>query len=216
MPAVLRNRGVTPYEDARALQGELARERADDRRLDTLLLIEHPPVYTFGRRTDMSHRPDADDVPLIASDRGGSITYHGPGQLIGYPIFRVAQFCSGPRVFVRRLETALIGALADFGIPGQRATSRPGIWVDRSRKIASIGLRVMHGVAIHGFALNVNVDLSPFERIVPCGLSDCRMTSMAALLGAPLPMAHVREAVGRHIAAEFNLHWREDEGPCCQ
>lgn len=215
-PAVLRNRGLTPYADARALQGELARERAANRRLDTLLLIEHPPVYTAGRRTDATHRPLLDDIPLIAADRGGSVTYHGPGQLVGYPVFRVARFCAGPRPFVHKLEQALIAALAEFGIEGEHAARRPGIWTApaASRKIASIGLRIADGVSMHGFALNVNVDLAPFDRIVPCGLVDCRMTSMAALLGTPVPMTQVCDAVSRHIAAQFNLQWTEDEPSC--
>lgn len=215
-PALLWNRGLTPYDEARAFQGELACARASGHRLDTLLLLEHLPVYTVGRRTDASHRPAANSVPLITSDRGGSVTYHGPGQLIGYPIFRVAQFCAGPRMFVQKLEGALIAALADFGIGSWRADRRPGVWTDDActQKIASIGLRVIHGVATHGFALNVDLDLSPFNRIVPCGLTDCRMTSMAARLGAPVPMAPVREAVGRHIGAAFDLRWTEDDRAC--
>jgi len=207
-PAVLRHEGTLRYETAWALQHRLVRECVAGERADTLLLLEHPSVYTVGRRGAGEWR-DGGDIPVVPVERGGAVTYHGPGQLIGYPIVKLRRFARGPKAFVHRLEEVLIGALRDFDIDGIRVMGRPGIWtgdVD-PRKIASLGLRIVDGVTMHGFALNVTVDLAPFSRIVPCALPDCRMTSMAEILHRDVSIAAVRDAVAARFAAVFDLAW---------
>jgi lipoyl(octanoyl) transferase len=167
---------------------------------NTLLLLEHPSVYTAGRRTEILDRP-LDETLVIDVDRGGKITWHGPGQLVGYPIVKLKN-STDVVGFVRELETALISVCAEFGIKADRYCERSGVWVrdDQSdRKIAAIGLRVAKGVTMHGFALNVNPDLSAFEKIIPCGISGAKVTSLSAELGSEITINEVLPVIKKHI-----------------
>ncbi len=210
-----------PYEVAWSLQRACRTERAADRCDDLLLLMEHPPVFTVGRTTQDQHWPgelrltQKSGIPVIRTERGGSITYHGPGQLIGYPVLRLSEFCAGPKAYVHRLEDVIISTLAEWGIAGHRRERLPGVWVggDHPSKIASIGVRISQGVTTHGFALNVCPDLAPFSYIVPCGIADCRVTSMAALLGDAPEMSAVQERLAANFAERFHLTWTEHIGP---
>jgi lipoyl(octanoyl) transferase len=171
---------------------------------DTVLLLEHPPVYTAGKRTAPYERPD-DGTPVIDVDRGGRITWHGPGQLVGYPIVRLATPVDVV-AFVRRLEDALIRACAELGVRTARVSGRSGVWVPaddrgRERKVAAIGVRVAQGVTMHGFALNCDPDLGWFTRIVPCGIPDADVTSLSRECGRPVTVPEAVPVVERHLAA---------------
>ncbi|NYH76696.1 lipoyl(octanoyl) transferase [Actinopolyspora biskrensis] len=194
--------GTIDYQAAWQRQRELATARAEDSGADTLLLLEHPSVYTAGKRTRPEDRPQ-DGTPVIDVDRGGKITWHGPGQLVGYPILRLADPVDVVE-YVRRLEQALIRVCAEFGLRTGRVEGRSGVWLaaDGSRperKIAAIGIRVQRGVTMHGLELNCNSDMSEFDRIVPCGISDAGVTSLSAELGREVTVAEalplVRKAV---------------------
>ena len=210
-----------PYDAAWDLQRACRAERAADRCRDLLLLIEHPSVYTVGRTTHDQHWPGEQrltqetGIPVIRTERGGSITYHGPGQLVGYPILRLTDHCPGPKAYVRRLEEVMIATLAEWGITAHRREGLPGVWVggDRPAKIASIGVRISQGITTHGFALNVCPDLEPFSHIVPCGISDCRVTSMAALLTVTPDFHTVQQRMAAQFAARFHLTWTESMPP---
>jgi lipoyl(octanoyl) transferase len=235
--------GTVPYEDAWAWQKQLHQERVAGTGPDTLLLLEHPPVYTAGKRT-LPHERPFDGTPVIDVDRGGKITWHGPGQLVGYPILKL------PRpvdvvAHVRRLEEALIAVCAEFGLETTRIEGRSGVWVlgdpveDRpaigglsldfdprlqdeefdprlngpeyapsnagqrreDRKLAAIGIRIAKGVSMHGFALNVNPDNTWFDRIVPCGIRDAGVTSLAYELGREITIADVLPVTEKHLRA---------------
>ncbi len=209
--------GCLHYEDAWNLQRAWQVERAADRCPDLLLLLEHFPVYTAGRTTKPYHWAGDErlarqtGIPVLRTERGGSITYHGPGQLVGYPILRLTDHCAGPKAYVRRLEEVLITTLAEWGILAHRCEGLPGVWVgvEPSAKIASIGVRISHGVTTHGFALNVSLDLTPFSHIVPCGIADCRVTSMAMLLDEAPDYAAVQERLAANFADRFHLTWSE-------
>ena len=194
--------GTVPYQEALTLQRSL-HEHSDD---DYLLLLEHPHTYTLGKRADRTHvlvDPATVGAELIGADRGGDVTYHGPGQLVGYPIGALEESPAGMRdvvAHVRRIEGALIAALAEFAIVGTRVEGRSGVWVG-NEKIAAIGVRVARGRTMHGFALNVDCDLSMFDHIVPCGIADAGVTSMAARLGSAPAMPAVVDAVARAWAA---------------
>jgi lipoyl(octanoyl) transferase len=188
------------YQKAWDAQRRIHEEVASGERPNTLLLLEHPSVYTAGRRTDEAERP-ADGTPVIDVDRGGRITWHGPGQLVGYPIVRL-QKPTELVGFVREIESALINVCEDLGISGVRVDGRSGVWIcdDRGeRKIAAIGIRVAKGVTMHGFALNVNPNLEAFGQIVPCGISDADVTSLQLELGRPITVDEVSPLVERHI-----------------
>jgi lipoyl(octanoyl) transferase len=188
------------YQKAWDAQRRIHEEVASGERPNTLLLLEHPSVYTAGRRTDEAERP-ADGTPVIDVDRGGRITWHGPGQLVGYPIVKL-QKPTELVGFVREIESALINVCADLGISGVRVDGRSGVWIcdDRGeRKIAAIGIRVAKGVTMHGFALNVNPNLEAFGQIVPCGISDADVTSLQLELGRPIRVDEVAPLVERHI-----------------
>lgn len=214
-PATLLYCAPLPYERAWHLQRTYHAARVADRCRDVLLLVEHPSVYTAGRTTQDHHWPgDAQllaltGIPIVRTERGGSITYHGPGQAVGYPILRLTDHCAGPKAYVRRLEDVLIATLAEWAIHGQRREGLPGVWVgdDQPLKIASIGVRISQGVTMHGFALNVSLDLAPFSSIIPCGIAGCRVTSMAALLGSAPEMAAVQQRIAVHFADRFHLTW---------
>jgi lipoate-protein ligase B len=183
-PLDVRHLGVVPYGEALELQRALAEDRIAGRIPDSLLLLEHPPVITLGRGWKQSSLPIDPDalrrrgIEVFEIERGGDVTYHGPGQLVGYPIIDLQQHRPDLHWYLRQLETVLIGALAAFGIAAERSTGHTGVWTS-GRKIASIGVHVKRWVTWHGFALNVTTDLSPFSLIVPCGIPDVVMTSIA-------------------------------------
>jgi lipoyl(octanoyl) transferase len=184
----VRRLGTIGYEQAWAYQRDVLERRAQERIPDTLLLLEHPSVYTAGRRTEAAELP-TDGTPVIAVDRGGKITWHGPGQLVGYPIVRLPDPVDVV-AHVRRLETALIHACAELGLRTVQVAGRSGVWTpDGMRKIAAIGVRVSRGITMHGFALNCDPDLSAFDVIVPCGIRDAGVTSLSAELGKRVSVA---------------------------
>jgi lipoyl(octanoyl) transferase len=190
--------GLVPYEQAWAQQREVHGQRVAGTGPDTLLLLEHPPVYTAGRRTEPHERP-ADGTPVIDVDRGGKITWHGPGQLVGYPIVALPDPVDVV-AHVRRLETALMEVCAGFGLATEQVEGRSGVWVradDRGpdRKVAAIGVRVARGVTMHGFALNCDPDLTDFGAIVPCGIVDAGVTSLSAELGRDVTVAEALDPV---------------------
>jgi len=192
--------GVVDYLSAWKLQKQIHQDVINLQSENTLLLLEHPSVYTAGRRTEILDRP-LDDTPVIDVDRGGKITWHGPGQLVGYPIVKLKN-STDVVGFVRELETALISVCAEFGIKADRYCERSGVWVrdDKGdRKIAAIGLRVAKGVTMHGFALNVNPDLSAFEKIIPCGITGAKVTSLTAELGSEITINGVLPVIKKHI-----------------
>jgi lipoyl(octanoyl) transferase len=203
-PVEVRHLGVIDYPSAWALQRELATTRAQGTGPDVLLLLEHPSVYTAGRRTTLADRPD-DSTPVIDVDRGGKITWHGPGQLVGYPLLALAEPIDVID-YVRRLEQALIAVCAGLGLDTGRIAGRSGVWLAADpaqrkpeRKIAAIGVRISRGVTTHGFALNCQPDLTAFDRIVPCGITDAGVTSLTAALGRPVSVAQVRPSVQRAV-----------------
>jgi len=192
--------GVMDYLSAWDLQKQIHQDVLDSQSANSLLLLEHPSVYTAGRRTEILDRP-LDETPVIDVDRGGKITWHGPGQLVGYPIVKLKN-STDVVGFVRELETALISVCAEFGIKADRYCERSGVWVrdDKGdRKIAAIGLRVAKGVTMHGFALNVNPDLSAFEKIIPCGITGAKVTSLTAELGSEITINEVLPVIKKHI-----------------
>lgn len=190
------------WEEQRRLHAAVVAGEAPD----TVLLLEHPSVYTAGKRTQPWDRP-LDGTPVVETDRGGQITWHGPGQLVGYPIVTLPAHGGRPRdvvAYVRRMEQMLIDVCAEFGVTATRVRGRTGVWLpadDRGpeRKIASIGVRVSRGVAMHGFALNCECDLSYFDRIVPCGIRDAGVTSLSVELGRQVPVAEVIPVAERHL-----------------
>lgn len=210
------------YEAARRLQWRLHDERLADVRPDTLVLLEHEPVLTLGRTTKDAHwngsfAASGDrGLRVIASERGGSVTYHGPGQVVGYPIVRLRQFCTGPKAYMRMLEEVLIRVLSAWGIIGHRADKFPGVWVNDPAdpagplaKIAAMGVKIARGVTLHGFALNVTVDLAPFAGIVPCGIDGCHVTSMANVLRGEVELHEVRHRIARCFGDVFGLEWQD-------
>lgn len=188
------------YEAALELQRSFHSEVVAGRRPNTLILLEHPSVYTAGKRTQDFEKP-TDGTPVINVDRGGRITWHGPGQLVGYPIVKLLKPTELVG-FVRTLESALIKVCADFGINAIRIDDRSGVWVSDAngdRKIAAIGIRVASGVTMHGFALNVSPDLAAFGQIVPCGIDDADVTSMAIELAREIDISEVTAAIEKYL-----------------
>ena len=199
-PIALIKQGLVEYETALESQRKIHGEVATGYRPNTLILLEHPSVYTAGRITEQHERP-LDGTPVIDVDRGGKITWHGEGQLVGYPIIRLKNR-NEVVGFVRVIEKALINVLKEFGIVGEQYCDRSGVWLrdeKGDRKIAAIGIRVAQGVTMHGFALNVNPDLSAFNRIIPCGISDAGVTSMSAELGRAITLDEVTPVVERYM-----------------
>src|SRR5712692_6208415 len=203
MALSLLDRGRESYQVTWELQKDLVRRRAEgESDLDTLILVEHDNVITLGRKTTPENfKPQ--DIPVFKVERGGDATFHGPGQLVGYPIIRLAT----PNVqgFVRNLEEVLIRATRRFGLDAVRVDGHPGAWVD-GRKVASIGVAVTNWVTFHGFALNVNTDLSYFHLIKPCGLDPEKITSMQQVLGREVAF----ESVKREVVARFSEVFRYD------
>jgi lipoyl(octanoyl) transferase len=201
--------GCIPYTEALALQEEVRARRQADEIPDTLLLLEHPPVYTKGRRTLDTDLPMGDDwyaaqgIEVEQVDRGGRVTYHGPGQIVGYPIMQITDVVE----YLRVMERALIQALADEGVEAQIREGLTGVWVD-DRKIGSIGVHVQRGVTTHGFAINVDNDLQPFEWVVPCGIEGVRMTSLYKETGRTGGMSCFRKRVAWRFAQAYGLRQR--------
>lgn len=194
-PVDVRELGRVDYLAAWDLQRELASARAEGAGTDTLLLLEHPPTYTAGRRTTLEERPLGTEVPVIDVDRGGKLTWHGPGQLVGYPIVGLAEPIDVVH-YVRRLEQALIAVCDRFGLTTGRVDGRSGVWLPADggrpeRKIAAIGIRVQRGVTMHGFAINCDCDLAAFDNGVACGIRGVGTTSLSAELGRDVPVTEV-------------------------
>jgi lipoyl(octanoyl) transferase len=199
-PLALQRSGLVEYEDALAIQRSIHGEVASGDRPNTLILLEHPSIYTAGKRTLVEERP-GNGAKVLDVDRGGKITWHGPGQLVGYPIVRLAN----PHElvgFVRQIESGLIKVCNEFGINGVRVAGRSGVWIvdeNGERKVAAIGIRVASGTSMHGFALNVNPDLSAFDAIVPCGISDAAVTSLERELDRTITIDEVTPIVEKYL-----------------
>lgn len=199
-PIALKRAGIMEYTEALELQRSLHREIAAGDRENTLLLLEHPSVFTAGKRTQDHERP-RDGTPVIDVDRGGKITWHGLGQIVGYPIIRLAKPTELVG-FVREIESALIATCRELGLSTTRVEGRSGVWVvdeKGERKIAAIGIRVASGVTMHGFALNVAPNLNAFEAIIPCGISDASVTSLEVELGRSISVAEVLPVVEKFM-----------------
>ena len=210
--------GTIAYAEAWELQKRLHARVAAGDLPGVLLLLEHPHVFTLGRRGELSHvlanreQLDRMGATIHHVDRGGEVTYHGPGQLVGYPIVDLRRWGGGPLRYVRALEEVLVATLAEFGIPAQSDQRPTGVWVGAS-KIAAIGVKISRGVTTHGFALNVAPDLSYFDHIVPCGMPDVRITSMAAERPEIAAVGQVVQALVRHFARVFGVtvQWATSE-----
>jgi lipoyl(octanoyl) transferase len=205
---------LVPYQGGWDLQRQVHEQRVRGTIPDTCLLLEHEPVYTAGKRTSPLDRPAGDPgAPVIDVDRGGKLTWHGPGQLTGYPVIELPDPVDVV-AYVRTLEEALIAVCADFGVRTTRVEGRSGVWVKGApggpdRKIASIGIRVARGVTMHGFALNCDCDLAWFRRIIACGIPDAEMTSLSAEAGRPVTVADVTGATQQRLAAALGASgWR--------
>jgi lipoyl(octanoyl) transferase len=198
-----RTLGLVDYREAWELQRQVHADVVGGDR-EAVLLLEHPPVFTCGKRTTADERPsDAGGAEVVDVDRGGKITFHGPGQLVGYPIVRLPDHVLVVD-YVRRIEEALIGACADFGLATARVPGRSGVWLHAAggrpeRKIAALGIRVSRGVTMHGFALNCDVDLGWYDRFVPCGIADAGVTSLSAELGREVSVDEALPIVTRHL-----------------
>jgi len=218
--------GLVPYEEARAAQRQLQERRQRDEIADVLLLLEHPPVYTRGRRTTADELPmgvawyEQQGIEVLDTDRGGRVTYHGPGQLVAYPIVSLAPYGDDVHAYVRGLEQVMTGALAEHGVEAGLIEGQTGVWVGRpeagtnpgpaagpatagARKIGSIGIHVSRGVTTHGLAVNVNNDLQPFEWVVPCGIEACAVTSLGREHGAEQDLDGFAATVAARFGEEF-------------
>jgi lipoyl(octanoyl) transferase len=205
--------GLVPYEDACRLQKRIEAARLAGDIADVLLLLEHPPVYTKGRRTDPGELGMGEDwyrmqgIDVQETDRGGRVTYHGPGQLVGYPILSLKPYGDDVQAYVGRLERLMIDSLAPYGVDAEVIDGLTGVWVGgrppQGRKIGSIGVHVSRGVTTHGFAVNIDNDLQPFEWVIPCGIENVRMTSLTRELGAEQDMDHYMEVVSERFGGIF-------------
>jgi lipoyl(octanoyl) transferase len=210
--------GAVAYPEAWDLQRALHERRVRNDIPDCCLMLEHPPVYTAGKRTEELDRPAGDPgAPVIDVDRGGKITWHGPGQLVGYPILKLGEPID-VIAYVRAIEEALIRVCADFAAVATRVEGRSGVWFRGrggapDRKVGAIGIRVSRGVTMHGFALNCDCDLSWYDRIVPCGIRDATVTTLSAESGRPVTVADAVVAAERHLADVLGAsRWRTIEG----
>lgn len=212
--------GLLPYEEALVAQRWLRDARQEGSIPDVLMLLEHPPVYTRGRRSGEEELPmarewyEAQGIEVHETDRGGRVTYHGPGQLVAYPIVHLAPYDDDVHEYVRRLERVAIGALAEHGVEARTIDGLTGVWtqgampgsgagMEEARKIGSIGVHVSKGVTTHGLAINVSNDLQPFEWVVPCGIEGCRVTSLSRELGAEQDLDAFAETVAARFAAVY-------------
>jgi lipoyl(octanoyl) transferase len=217
-PPRIRSRwlGRVPYAEALAMQEELVAVKGRDRSrvADQILLLEHEPVYTIGRTPDQSSLgdPTALPHPLVKINRGGQATYHGPGQLVGYPVIDLRAYGQDLHKYLRALEEALISTLAEYQVSAQRRDGLTGVWVG-AKKIASIGVGVRQWISMHGFALNVGRDLSGFESITPCGIAGVEMTSLERETGAAFTVEEVGQTTARHLDLQMAALWRPAEAP---
>jgi lipoyl(octanoyl) transferase len=208
VPLTVLRPGLVDYRVAWDEQRRLHEAVADGLAAPTVLLLEHPPVYTAGKRTEAWERPVDSTTPVIDVDRGGKLTYHGPGQIVGYPILRLPDPVDVV-AYVRRVEAMLIAVCAEVGLPtARRVEGRSGVWVPADergpdRKVAAIGIRVARGTTLHGFALNCDCDLSYYDRIVPCGITDAGVTSLSKELDREVTVAEVLPVVEAHLPALF-------------
>lgn len=200
--------GQTPYAEAAALQERLVLARQRGAIADTLILLEHPPVITLGRRADAAHilaPPEVlarEGIQVLRTERGGDVTYHGPGQIVGYPIVHLRERGLGSSDYMHGLEDVVAAALADFGLATHRREGLIGVWVGPN-KIAALGVRIKRGVAYHGWALNVHANMAHWATILACGITDGGVTSMHLELAAPPPPEEVRARLAHHFAAHF-------------
>src|SRR3989440_4329079 len=213
--ARLLNLGLVPYREAWELQREVSAQVASGAAPDTVLLLEHPPVVTLGRRTEAGelHIPEGAKVEIVETDRGGKSTYHGPGQLVCYPIFDLTRHGQDVKRYCRDLEEALIRTLASLGVEASRIEGLTGIWVEGPpRKIASIGIHISKWVTTHGYALNVDLDPAPFtDWITACGIEDAAFTTIARELGRPVPVDEVRPHAAAALADVFDLELEQSD-----
>jgi len=212
-PGRLLNFGTVPYQEAWDLQRSVAAEVSAGASPDTVLLLEHPPVVTLGRRTEAGelHIPPGAAVEIVGTDRGGKSTYHGPGQLVCYPIFDLTRHGQDVKKYCRDLEKALIDTLKSCGLEGGRIDGLTGIWLERPpRKIASIGIHISKWVTTHGYALNVDLDPAPFTKwITACGIEDAQFTTIARELGRPVTVDEMRPHAVAALGKVFNLQFEE-------
>jgi lipoyl(octanoyl) transferase len=204
----IRDLEIIKYSAAYELQEQIAEKVYKDFSEETLLLLEHYPVYTIGRGGNQTNILDR-TIEAIRISRGGDVTYHGPGQLVGYPIISLMRRGKDLRLYLRFLEELLISVAADFGVFSFRLPGRTGVWTDEG-KLAAIGVGVRHWVTMHGFALNVSTDLSAFNNINPCGITDCPIVSLAAICGFPISMAEVKLKVAKHFEKLLDV-WMPSE-----
>jgi lipoyl(octanoyl) transferase len=201
--------GQVPYDEARAVQRRLEAARLEGGIPDLLLLLEHPPVYTKGRRATPDELPMGEDwyrmqgIEVTDTDRGGRVTYHGPGQLVGYPIVSLRPYGGDVHAYIRRMERMMIESLGGWDVEAGCIEGLTGVWAN-DRKIGSIGVHVNRGVTTHGFAINVNNDLQPFEWIVPCGMEACRMTSLCRELGAEQDMDSFKDKIAHRFGEVYD------------
>jgi lipoyl(octanoyl) transferase len=210
--------GLVPYEEGIAIQRAVERGRAAGEVDDAVLILEHPPVYTQGRRSNPAELPMGEDwyrmqgIDIVRTDRGGQLTYHGPGQLVAYPIVDIRRLADADDVhsFVRKMERAMIAAIGDFGVQARLIDGLTGVWVGDepppggdARKIGSIGIHVRRGITTHGLAVNVSNDLQPFEWVVPCGIEHCRMTSLTRELGAEQDVGEFATALVKRLGEVY-------------
>ena len=200
--------GKSHYTDAWELQKKLQSQRISGQIDDQLLLVEHFPVYTLGKNTPKEHllTKESDNISIIQTDRGGDITFHGPGQLVGYPILDLNQYKRSITWYMRELEQLIIDVLKEYDINGERKKGLTGVWVE-GKKIAALGVRISKWVTMHGFSLNINPDLKYYQGIIPCGIKDYGVTSMADLLGNDVPdMSEIKDTLVQHFIAKFSIY----------
>lgn len=205
---LLHRLGLVEYGKAWNIQRDLFSERLSNKIDDTLILLQHPPTYTFGRSDKINqsvlNEKGFNGYDIYFADRGGGATYHGYGQLVGYPIIGIKSYTSDFHEYLRMLEEVMIKTLTDFDIDSVRIKGLTGVWVNE-KKIGCIGVRIIRNVTMHGFSLNVNNDLAPFERIVPCGIKGVKMTSMAEIRGSELILEYVEEVLIKKFSEVFNV-----------
>ena len=200
--------GKSDYNDAWELQKKLQSQRISGQIDDQLLLVEHFPVYTLGKNTPKEHllTKESDNISIIQTDRGGDITFHGPGQLVGYPILDLNQYKRSITWYMRELEQLIIDVLKEYDISAERKKGLTGTWV-KDKKIAALGVRISKWVTMHGFSLNINPDLKYYKGIIPCGITDYGVTSMSDLLGNDVPdMSEIKDTLVQHFIAKFSIY----------
>ncbi len=208
-----RDLGVVPYGEALEMQYRLAREVRATGDAGVVLFLEHAPVFTLGKRGGRENLTASDDflaardVAVFETERGGNITYHGPGQLVVYPIINLKATGLGVADYVDRLEEIMFRTAANWGVRAERNAKNRGVWIGNN-KLGSIGIAVKRGIALHGLALNVTTDLTPFDWINPCGLADVGIISLAGAGAANITVGQVRDALAGHMASVFNIHWK--------